>query len=542
MTVAALDIEELIARASTLYSLPSVAAQVLELTSSPSVDARRLKECIECDPALTGKILRVVNSSLFGLSREVADLNQALALLGSKPLKLLVLGFSLPDALFAGLAGESLDRFWQRTLLRAVAAREICQALWQTAGEEAFLAGLLRDLGMLVMIQELGGSYVQFLQKTQGHTNDLLALERQALGIDRTQVTAGLLASWKLPGFLIDAASSTRIADGVSADSGGLAECVQLGDLIAGLLIDAPLRQSQEVALAARRLGLELPRLATMLEVLHTKAGELSQLLSLGESTRGDYGPVIVEAQRRLALAASEAAGELAAFGANTAPHTTAELTNAAESRLLAAAVQRSTRRKSAESSTRIITGKSNSPEAKLWTGSHTEHLRPAQRKPVSCPMPSGLSPIVWAIDYSRQLRQGLALLQVELDHYPELIFLLGVQRARQFMNRLQQLGEELDHDPRRCLSDADARVTVVLPCCERRLAVELSQQLLGRVRGWSAEFPQAPRKVTASIGIAAVAMPSRNFAAENLLQASQRALFGAQSSGGDCLKSIEVS
>ena len=69
--------------------------KVLELTDDPRLDTRTLKECIENDPALTGKLLRVVNSSLFGLSREVSDLNQALALLGTKPLKLLVLGFSL---------------------------------------------------------------------------------------------------------------------------------------------------------------------------------------------------------------------------------------------------------------------------------------------------------------------------------------------------------------------------------------------------------------------------------------------------------------
>src|SRR5438046_1153390 len=114
MADASTTLERLVHRARNLYSLPRVAMQVLEMTSDPAVDARRLKQCIENDPALTAKIMRVVNSSLFGLSRQVSDLNQALALLGTKPLKLLVLGFSLPEELFANLAADFLGRYWQR--------------------------------------------------------------------------------------------------------------------------------------------------------------------------------------------------------------------------------------------------------------------------------------------------------------------------------------------------------------------------------------------------------------------------------------------
>src|SRR5687768_15634427 len=88
-------LDRIVDRCGRLYSLPVVAMRVLELTTSPTVNVKALKDCIENDPALTSKVLRVVNSSLFGLSREVTNLNQALALLGTTPLKLLVLGFSL---------------------------------------------------------------------------------------------------------------------------------------------------------------------------------------------------------------------------------------------------------------------------------------------------------------------------------------------------------------------------------------------------------------------------------------------------------------
>src|SRR5690606_29692284 len=89
--------EHFVVRARRLYSLPAVAMRVLELTSAPHVDAAALAECIENDPALTSKVLRVVNSSVFGLGQRVGSLKQAIAMLGIRPLKMLVLGFSLPN-------------------------------------------------------------------------------------------------------------------------------------------------------------------------------------------------------------------------------------------------------------------------------------------------------------------------------------------------------------------------------------------------------------------------------------------------------------
>jgi len=89
-------VQQFVERTGQLYSLPAVAMEVLRLTSEPKFDARAIKDCLERDPALATRVLKVVNSSLFGLSRPIGDLNQALALLGTRPLKMLVLGFSLP--------------------------------------------------------------------------------------------------------------------------------------------------------------------------------------------------------------------------------------------------------------------------------------------------------------------------------------------------------------------------------------------------------------------------------------------------------------
>ena len=192
-------------QAGSLYSLPVVAMEILRLTGQPKVDLAALKACLLRDPALVGKILRVVNSSMFGLSRGVSDLNQALALLGTKSVRLLVLGFSLPDELFAGLAGETLRRYWHHTALKATAAREISETLYRLPGEEAFIAALLQDLGMLVLIQQLGEPYLRFLDRACAKSIDVHAAETVTLGFDHVQLTAKLLERWGLPENLVTA-------------------------------------------------------------------------------------------------------------------------------------------------------------------------------------------------------------------------------------------------------------------------------------------------------------------------------------------------
>src|SRR3954470_24808472 len=88
-------VQQFVEQTGQLYSLPAVAAEILHLTDQPQLDPRAIKKCLESDPALAARVLRVANSSLFGATRQVTDLNQALTLLGVRPLKLLVLGFSL---------------------------------------------------------------------------------------------------------------------------------------------------------------------------------------------------------------------------------------------------------------------------------------------------------------------------------------------------------------------------------------------------------------------------------------------------------------
>ncbi len=303
-------LERFLQQAGTLYSLPTVAVKVLQLADDPQLDTPRLKECIENDPALTSRILRVVNSSLFGLSSPVADLGQALTLLGVKPLKLLVLGFSLPEGLYAGLSAELLQWYWEHTLTKAVAARQLCQSLWRKPGDDAFLIGLLQDLGMLLLIQGVGPTYQEFVQRVRSMGKELIALERQVMGFDHTWLTARLLEYWRLPEGIVRWVSWEEIHQRLQEPAPQppvLAQVIHLAEGLARVLADRQPEYLHEVLTAgAKYRGLTQIQLEQLVADLQAKVLQLAEVFHLDLSVPEDYRAILLEAHRRLSEAAAE--------------------------------------------------------------------------------------------------------------------------------------------------------------------------------------------------------------------------------------------
>src|SRR5688572_21516545 len=181
----------------TLPSLPAIAMQVLDLAQKPDVDIAEIARTISKDPALSGKILRTVNSSFYGRSQAVATISQALVIMGLQSVKTLVLGFSLVTNLSKSKSGGFKHvLFWKRSIYAATAARTIAARLNVVQREEAFLAALLKDVGMLVLDQVLGDAYGEVCNKAPAH-EDLPAAERAALGMTHADAGGVLAAVWK---------------------------------------------------------------------------------------------------------------------------------------------------------------------------------------------------------------------------------------------------------------------------------------------------------------------------------------------------------
>src|SRR5882757_3067218 len=145
-----------------LPSLPSIAVQVLNLAQRPDADIAEIARIISKDPALSSKILRTVNSSFYGRSQNVSTISHSLVILGLQSVKTLVLGFSLVTNLTkAKSTGFKHIHYWRRSIYAATAARTIAAKLAVVQQEEAFLAALLMDIGMLVLDAVLGEPYSQ---------------------------------------------------------------------------------------------------------------------------------------------------------------------------------------------------------------------------------------------------------------------------------------------------------------------------------------------------------------------------------------------
>jgi len=540
MTAPPVSVDALLDRAQRLYSLPGVAMKVLELTRNPQVDTHALKRCIENDPALTGKILRVVNSSLFGLSREVSDLHQALALLGIKPLKLLVLGFSLPSDLFGGVPVEALEHYWRRTLTKAVAARELSETVWQMPGDDAFIAGLLQDLGVLVLLQELGQPYARFLEKVQASGRDLLQWEVEAMGFEHTTLSSRLLQHWGLPESLVVA---------VAWENRGMVErplvqILHLVELVARLLVDRRCEALEDLLdVGGRYRGLTAGQIENLVATLGEKVHQLADVLSLQLPGGVDYQDILAQSQVQLSAVAAEAAEELFQIrhDKNRQP---AEDGVLQELHLLSQSL-----RDAATTPARAtpvpavllpaeVAAAPQAPETSLAAPpSPPAKVLPAKPAATGSTLAGQLETAVAAC---RRAHAPLSLLLVDVNSSEQITAERGTGALSMLSRLLEALCRKLEHAGMSLLRYGTAGCAVILPGCDRRQVAQYGNMLIDSARRLGeARTAGVQRSFSISVGASTVAMPPKNFAAQDLIQSAERCLYGSRTSG--VMKSIEI-
>ncbi|SDI41186.1 HDOD domain-containing protein [Desulfosporosinus hippei] len=204
-----IKLEHVLKRVHTLPPLPSSAIQVLELTKNPATSAKELETVIGMDPALTAGILRQANSAYYGYPRRISSLREAIVLLGFQVTQELAMSAAISPILKTNLLGYEIDQegLWKHSLLTAMAARKVCQHCKLPYGEVAFTAGLLHDIGKLVIsvyVQEVGDFLVQ---KAKDTPLTFVELEERVIGFDHARAGGFLARSWNLPEELVAAIS-----------------------------------------------------------------------------------------------------------------------------------------------------------------------------------------------------------------------------------------------------------------------------------------------------------------------------------------------
>jgi two-component system cell cycle response regulator len=298
--------------ADNLPSLSTVALEVLRLTKKEDTSVAELAATIENDPALTAKLFKVVNSSLFALSREVTSISQAIGLLGLRAVKVMALSFSLVETVRSVEEDTfEFEAYWRRSLTTAVAARLIGKITAPQLAETAFVAGILSDIGIVAAWRCAPDVYKPVLAAAAATKRPLPELERDYFGFTHAAMGRELLQSWGLPETLCAAVGSHH-GEGLANLSGEpleLATLVHSAAVISGLFCNETACDSLDSVKAQciDETGVDTARLEEVLRGIDTHVKEAASMLSIGVGETMNYAQVQLEAATQLAQLSMQA-------------------------------------------------------------------------------------------------------------------------------------------------------------------------------------------------------------------------------------------
>lgn len=232
-----LALAEFVASVEHLPLFTGVAAQLIKSVDREDVTAGELSKLISTDAALVAQLLRLVNSPFYGLRRSIGTVSDAIAVLGLNLIRRIVIAAVLQRPLFAYLHDTRAARdFWRHQLLCATIARQL-HAQKGLNGELAYMAGLLHDVGRLVMLVKYPNDIDMLLEDRSIDDDSAIERERQRFGFDHAVVGAALLEIWDLPGPMVFAAG--QHADETEPDD-AMAASIWHANLLAHTISDVP--------------------------------------------------------------------------------------------------------------------------------------------------------------------------------------------------------------------------------------------------------------------------------------------------------------
>lgn len=295
---------------------PALALRVVELASQPECNPKEICRLLSGDPALCAQLLKTVNSPLFGISRPANSIDRAVAMLGAKGLRSLVLGFSLA-AMQRGMgADKRLERFWQEAAAGAIFARELAALRPPLGPQEEMVAALLRDIGRLVLHQVMPTHYAVLSEKAKiGPQRELCDLERERFQFDHADLGAGLLERWRLPADLVSLVRYHHRPEALPAEQIALRRRVhllQLADDLARLdeISLSPRRLEKLLKRAQEEFALSKDELLDFVQKSAPRIEEFSALFRIDLASRPDFGMILARGCEELVRLSMEPSAE----------------------------------------------------------------------------------------------------------------------------------------------------------------------------------------------------------------------------------------
>jgi putative nucleotidyltransferase with HDIG domain len=186
-------------------TLPAIVIQIIKTTNDPTSSARDLNKILINDQAIAAKILQMANSPFYGLSSKVNNLNRGITLLGFNTVRSLALSISMVDHFKGKSSSEHFNRgrFWEHSLGVAMLAKMLASKQTGVNPEEAYMSGLLHDLGIIIMDQFFQDEFSDVMKLVHEKGMDLLDAEKEVWGLDHAHFAGEIAEAWKYPDFLV---------------------------------------------------------------------------------------------------------------------------------------------------------------------------------------------------------------------------------------------------------------------------------------------------------------------------------------------------
>lgn len=192
---------ETVKKVTTIATLPEVTSQIIKTVEDPKSTASQLHKIVSHDPALVTRILKVVNSAFYGLPGQIGSIERAIVLLGLNAVKNLAVAASLGQMFRGGQLCEGFapKDLWTHCIAVGVAARDLAKQMKLPVADEAFLAGMIHDMGILIGMQVHPEQIRQVCDTAKKGEKSFCDLEREVMGMDHQQLGMALAEQWKFP-------------------------------------------------------------------------------------------------------------------------------------------------------------------------------------------------------------------------------------------------------------------------------------------------------------------------------------------------------
>jgi len=223
-------------RVVEISSLPQVALKVLEVAQNPDAGAADLKRVVEGDPSLSARVLRLVNSAAFAVRSQITSLHQAISYLGFSQVRNLAMTASVADIFKEGgeIGPYKRSELWRHLLSVGLCARQVAMRVRMRNFDDAFLAGILHDIGLILEDQHCHELFGQVMLSLDG-TKPLCEVEKSVMGFDHTTLGLAIAEKWRFPAVVAQAIRHHHASEKFTGEGADVVRCVEIGNVICTL-------------------------------------------------------------------------------------------------------------------------------------------------------------------------------------------------------------------------------------------------------------------------------------------------------------------